>query len=344
VNSRPVLVWLVLVYLAIAAMVMVGGTVRLTGSGLSMVDWKPLMGTLPPLGEEAWNSKFELYQSSPQYQKVNHWMELEDFKHIFFWEYLHRLLGRAIGLLFAVPWLFFVVRGTLRGRAALRTGVAFVLGGMQGLLGWYMVQSGLVDRPSVSHLRLAAHLGLALLVANYVLWLILEAMPAPQPVLGAHDSKARSRTYLGALVLLALISVQVLYGAFMAGTHAGHLFSTFPDFGGRWWPAGMGVMEPLWRDFRDNPITLHLVHRLLGVALLLLVPLWSFRARRAVRCQRQRLAVALLPSVVIAQVGLGVVTVLFSVPVTLAVAHQLGGMTLLSCAVFAVFVFGKRAP
>ncbi len=341
-NSRPVLIWLCVVYLAIAAMVMVGGTVRLTGSGLSMVDWKPLMGTLPPLGEEAWNEKFDLYKDSPQYRTVNHWMELPDFKRIFFWEYLHRLMGRLLGVLFALPWLVFVVRGTLRGRDALRTGVAFVLGGLQGILGWYMVQSGLVDRPSVSHLRLAAHLGLALLVANYVLWLILPGLCAPPPTADSAEARTRRRVRLAALGLLVLVCVQVLYGAFMAGTHAGRLFPTFPDFAGSYWPAGVGVMEPLWLDLRDNPITQHVVHRALGIALLFLVPLWSLLSRTAIRSEGQRLAVALMPSMVLAQAALGIVTVLYSVPTILAVAHQLGGMALLSCAVFTVFVFGSR--
>ncbi len=343
-NSRPVIVWLAIVYLFIAAMVAVGGTVRLTGSGLSMVDWKPLIGAIPPLGEEAWTEKFEMYQQSPQFQKVNHWMRLADFKRIFFWEYIHRLLGRLIGVLFVVPWMWFVASGRLRGKSAIKTFLAFVLGGLQGLLGWYMVRSGLVDRPSVSHLRLAAHLGLALVVANYVLWLILEQVARPPDCLNEEEGRQRRWVYRGALALLALISVQVVYGALVAGTHAGHLFATFPDFGGSYWPEGIASIDPLWRDLRDNPVTLHVLHRGLGVLLLILIPMWSVFARRAIRSQAQRLAAALMVSLVVAQVGLGIVTVLYSVPTTLGVAHQLGGMALLSCAVFAVFVFGKRAP
>ena len=343
-NSRPVIIWLVIIYLAIAAMVAVGGTVRLTGAGLSMVDGKPLMGALPPISEEAWTEKFELYQQSPQFQKVNHWMGLSDFKRIFFWEYIHRLLGRLIGVLFAVPWMWFVATGRLRGRNAAKTSLAFVLGGLQGLLGWYMVRSGLVDRPSVSHLRLAAHLGLALIVANYVLWLILEQRVRPPRSVDEEEERQRRWVYRGALGLLVLISVQVVYGAFVAGTRAGLIFSTFPDFGGTYWPAGMASMEPLWLNLRDNPVTLHVLHRALGGLLLILIPLWSVFARRATRSQAQRLAAALMVSLVVAQVGLGIVTVLFSVPTALGVAHQLGGMALLSCAVFAVFVFGNRAP
>jgi len=341
-NSRPVIIWLVIVYLAIAAMVAVGGTVRLTGSGLSMVDWKPIAGVIPPIGEEAWQQEFELYKQSPEFQKVNHWMELDAFKRIFFWEYLHRLMGRLLGVLFALPWIFFVVTGRLRGKAALKTSIAFVLGGLQGLLGWYMVSSGLVDRPSVSHLRLGAHLGLALVVANYVLWLILEQVVSVPQCADAVEERHRRVTYRGAVALLVLISVQVIYGAFVAGTHAGHLFSTFPDFAGSYWPEGIGSMQPLWLDLRDNPVTLHVLHRGLGLLLLILIPLWFIAARRAVRSEIQALAAALMVSAVLAQVGLGIVTVLFSVPTVLGVAHQLGGMVLLSCSVFAVFVFGRR--
>ena len=343
-NSRPVIVWLVVVYLAIAAMVAVGGTVRLTGSGLSMVEWKPLMGALPPLSEASWTAKFEIYQQSPQFQKVNHWMQLSEFKRIFLWEYAHRLLGRLIGGLFALPWLWFVVSGRLRGKDAAKTAIAFLLGGLQGLLGWYMVSSGLVDRPSISHLRLAAHLGLALVVANYVLWLIL-AQVVPAVAFGdERQERLRRRSWRGAVGLLVLISVQVIYGAFVAGTRAGHLFATFPDFSGSYWPAGMGVIEPLWRDLIDNPVTMNVLHRALGVLLFFLVSLWSWFARPAVRSEVQRLAAALMVSLVVAQVGLGVFTVLFSVPTVLGVAHQLGGMALLSGAVFAVFVFGRRDP
>ena len=344
VDSRPIIIWLLLVYFSIAAMVALGGTVRLTGSGLSMVDWKPLMGTLPPLGEEAWLDKFELYKSSPQFKKVNYWMELADFKRIFFWEYLHRLMGRLLGLIFALPWLWFVVTGRLRGRAAGRTAIAFVLGGLQGVLGWYMVRSGLVDRPSVSHLRLAAHLGLALLVANYVLWLLLEYLVPPLPSAEGATEKARRTALTGAWALLALISVQVIYGAFVAGTRAGHLFATFPDFSGSYWPAGLGTIQPIWLDLRDNPVTLHFIHRFLVLLIAVLVPIWFLVTRKAVRSTPQRLAAALMVSTVVAQVGLGVATVLLSVPPVLGVAHQLGGMALLSCAVFAVFVFGKRSP
>ena len=163
----PVFYWLVAVYLMIAAMVLIGGVTRLTGSGLSMVTWRPLMGTLPPLNEADWLAVFEQYKQSPQYLQVNDWMGLSDFKRIFFWEYVHRLFGRLIGLVFFIPWVWLAFRKHLRGRWAARSAVAFVLGGLQGLLGWYMVKSGLVDEPTVSHYRLAAHLSLAFFVGAF---------------------------------------------------------------------------------------------------------------------------------------------------------------------------------
>ena len=177
-----------------------------------------------------------------------------------------------------------------------------------------------------------------------MLWLILEQVVRPPDGLDEEEGRKHRWVYRGALALLVLISVQVVYGAFVAGTHAGHLFATFPDFGGTYWPEGIASIDPLWRDLRDNPVTLHVLHRGLGVLLLILIPMWSVFAHRAIRSQAQRLAAALMVSLVVAQVGLGIVTVLFSVPTVLGVAHQLGGMALLSCAVFAVFVFGKRAP
>ncbi|MBW2223699.1 MAG: COX15/CtaA family protein [Deltaproteobacteria bacterium] len=178
-TSRLVATWLLFLYLMVFAMVIVGGATRLTGSGLSMVQWHPFMGALPPLSESDWTETFQKYQASPQYKLVNHWMLLSDFKRIFLWEYAHRLLGRLIGVFFIVPWLLFLVQRRLDRPLAWKTFVAFLLGGAQGLLGWFMVKSGLVDNPEVSHYRLAAHLGLALLVGQYLLWLFLDLRAPP---------------------------------------------------------------------------------------------------------------------------------------------------------------------
>ena len=318
---RSVLIWLALLYASIFLMVVIGGTTRLTASGLSMVEWKPLMGALPPLGEAEWLAAFDKYKEFPQYQQVNSWMELADFKRIFFWEYLHRLWGRALGLIFFVPWVVFVARRALRGVWIGKTFIAFVLGGAQGLLGWYMVKSGLVDVPQVSHFRLAAHLMLAAAVANYVLWLALEVRFGP-----------RLRFHGPTWALIGLIALQVLWGAFMAGSDAGTAFTTFPLMDGRWVPAGLGE-----GDFLHSTTAIHFTHRALAYAVVLAVAWWG-RAQRG-HVGLRGAAWSAVVGLVGVQFVLGVVTVLGGVPVVLGVLHQAGGIALLSAATVAGYAW-----
>jgi cytochrome c oxidase assembly protein subunit 15 len=334
-SESAVRAWLLLLVGLIALMVALGGITRLTGSGLSMVEWHPLMGALPPLDEAAWQQVFEQYQQSPQYQQVNHWMALEDFQQIFLWEYLHRLCGRVLGVVFLLPWLFFLLRGWIRGALVWKTALAFVLGGLQGLLGWYMVRSGLVDRPHVSHLRLAAHLGLAFVTVLYILWLWL-GLRWPSP--GPRDQRVvRILCALGGLV-----SLQVVYGAFMAGLRAGLLSNTFPGMLGSWLPfellRGMAVEDAaVW-----SPLGVHILHRALGWTVLFLtlgVGVWARHWSRSLL--QYRLSTALL-GVVSIQFTLGAITVLLSVPTWAAVAHQLGALLLLGVVVAAVHAF--RGP
>ena len=262
--SPRVTQWLWSVYGMIFCMVVIGGVTRLTGSGLSMVEWRPLMGSLPPLSEAEWLRVFDLYKVSPQYQEVNHWMTLTDFKSIFFWEYLHRLFGRLIGLVFFIPWLYFTLKGHLTGSLRLRAFVALILGGSQGLLGWYMVKSGLVDQPEVSHFRLAAHLSLAFVCGMWVFSLILTLT---RPSLKKWQA---DRELYG---FLALLILQIVYGAFMAGTRAGYLYQTFPDLNGSWIAPQWGMMSPWWKDLTSNPDSIHFIHRTLAW----LVVLWGGR-------------------------------------------------------------------
>ena len=249
-TSHLVATWLLCLYLMVFAMVIVGGTTRLTGSGLSMVQWHPLMGALPPLSESDWVETFQKYQASPQYKLVNRWMLLSDFKRIFLWEYAHRLLGRLIGVFFFVPWLFFLVRRRLDGPLAWKTLVAFLLGGAQGLLGWFMVKSGLVDNPEVSHYGLAAHLVLALVVGHYLLWLFLDLRAPPA---GRSRSQPRSTSDAPTWSFIALLALQIVFGALMAGKHAGLVAATFPDMNGEWVPSTLFSIEPWWRDPRRKP-------------------------------------------------------------------------------------------
>jgi cytochrome c oxidase assembly protein subunit 15 len=330
-SSVPLAVrrWLVLVWALVFCMVVLGGTTRLTGSGLSIVEWKPLSGAIPPLTQADWQELWAKYQHSPQYRDVNQWMTLADFKRIFFWEYVHRLVGRAIGAVVLVPWLYFVVRKRLPRALALQTLGLFVLGGLQGLLGWYMVASGLIDEPRVSHFRLAAHLLLAFATGQFVLWLALDAYFPRQPARALP--RARLLPVFGALALLA---VQVCYGAFMAGTHAGYYYPTFPDMNGHYAPAPFFTGNSVVQDALTNPMAIHYLHRLFGWMLLcgaiaIWVFAWRVRARRAVTR-----AAAAMAALTFVQFNLGALTVLRRVDVPWAAAHQAVAYLLVSSAVF----------
>jgi heme a synthase len=325
--------WLLTLFGLVVLMVALGGTVRLTGSGLSMVEWHPLMGAVPPLNATAWGAVFAEYQRSPQFQQVNHWMTLDDFQRIFMWEYLHRLLGRLLGIAFLLPWLYFLVRGQLTGRWAWRTALAFVLGGLQGLLGWYMVQSGLTDRPEVSHLRLAAHLGLAFITALYILWCWLT-LRWPTP---GERRPGALRTLKALSVLVAL---QVVYGAFMAGLRAGYLSSTFPLMQGSLFPtqllSGLSLEEAVvW-----SPAGVHLIHRALGWVVVLATLGSGLWARRQASTSLQRRLCVALVAMGLAQFFLGALTVLLSVQPVVAVMHQVGALVLMSIITACVYSFG----
>ncbi|MET0387343.1 MAG: COX15/CtaA family protein [Polyangiales bacterium] len=326
---RAVRGWLLSLWLLVLLMVMVGGITRLTGSGLSIVEWRPVTGALPPIGEAEWREAFEAYQRSPQFVKQNHWMSLADFKQIFFWEYFHRLLGRAIGVITIVPWLYFVLRRAMPRAVALRTFSVLVLGGLQGVLGWWMVKSGLVNEPRVSHYRLAAHLVLAMGVGQWILWQALELL-APR----AEGVRAPRGLRVAALGVLPLLLLQLIYGAFMAGTHAGYMAATFPDMNGHYTPGHFFISGSLSTDFFDNPLSIHYLHRALAFLVLAYVSclvLASWRQRAELRATALFLLLATL-----GQGLLGVLTVVLHVPLGVAVAHQGGAYVLLGAAVLFV--------
>lgn len=344
---RSVIIWLAGVYAMVVLMVLLGGITRLTGSGLSMVDWRPLMGTLPPLDAAGWQRVFERYQGSPQYRLVNDWMTLGDFKRIFFWEYTHRLVGRLTGLVFVLPWLVLVVRKRMPRALALKSAVAFVLGGLQGLLGWVMVKSGLADVPAVSHYRLAAHLALALLVACWLLWLLfgLLVTPAAAARVPAGDPALLRRLRIAALALLALVVVQVVYGGLMAGARAGYLYQSFPLMNGSLLPSQAFGYQPAWRNLLDNPFGIHVIHRSLGwlVGLSAIALWWGMHTLP--RGALARRAGGWLLALVAVQITLGALTVLLRVPVAVATLHQLGGVAVLSLALLVLYALavGARA-
>jgi cytochrome c oxidase assembly protein subunit 15 len=311
-------------------MVIVGGATRLTGSGLSMVQWHPLMGALPPLSESDWIETFQKYQASPQYKLVNHWMLLSDFKRIFLWEYAHRLLGRLIGVFFFVPWLVFLIRRSLDRPLAWKTFVAFLLGGAQGLLGWFMVKSGLVDNPEVSHYRLAAHLILALVVGQYLLWLFLDVR---RPSARRSPSPRRGMSSAPTWAFIALLALQITFGALMAGKHAGLVAVTFPDMNGEWIPSTLFSIEPWWRDLVENPTSIHFLHRFFGAAVSLSAVGLAYWVHRRAGTRSERSLAWLLAGLTLLQFALGALVVIWSVPLHAAIAHQACAFVVLSVAV-----------
>ena len=326
----------------ILAMVIIGGITRLTGSGLSMVEWHPFMGAFPPISEADWQEVFAKYKETPQYLKVNDWMQLSDFKSIFWWEYIHRLWGRLIGAAFFFPWLYFLIRKRMTARFAKKTLVAFFLGMLQGVLGWYMVSSGLVDRPEVSHHRLTAHLCLAFAVGMYLLWLMLDARPQVTDRPSDRGTGLRRATW----AFIGLLSIQIVWGGFMAGTRAGLLYPTFPDMHGTFMPAAVGEFDSWLADLADNPHTIHFVHRLLAYLCVLAAAAIWFWGRRHVLTPRARLALHALGAGTVIQFVLGVLTVIMHVPTATAVKHQAGAYLLLSVAVVLVHTLraDRRRP
>ena len=313
-GPRAVAAWLLVGAALVAAMVVVGGITRLTHSGLSIVEWQPLVGTLPPLSEGDWQALFDKYRETPQYRVVNRGMSLDEFKGIFWWEYVHRLLGRAIGLVFIVPCAWFWWRGRIDHALGWKLVGVFALGGLQGAMGWYMVASGLVDEPRVSHLRLTAHLGLAFLILGALLWIAFDLLYARRR--GA-PAPARFATAVAGLVF-----VQVLAGALVAGLRAGKAYNTFPLMNGHLVPPEALMLDPWWLNFVNNMATVQLDHRLLAWLLLGLAPWLWLRVHRSAASPRAKHAATLLVGLVAAQFALGVATLLTAVPVALAAAHQ----------------------
>jgi cytochrome c oxidase assembly protein subunit 15 len=328
-------VWLGCVLGMILLMVAVGGITRLTDSGLSMVTWEPILGAWPPVSAADWQHRFDQYRQFPEYQQLRKGMSLEEFKVIFFWEYLHRLLGRLLGLVYAVPLAWFWWRGRIPRWLKLPLLAGLVLGGMQGVMGWYMVKSGLVDDPYVSHYRLAAHLGLAFIVFSYLLWLLLRTWP---PSLRAAPASGAARTW--AYLLVAMVVVQIVWGAFVAGLNAGFMYNTFPKMQGYWIPPFWNQLEPLWRNAVDNPIAVQWIHRALGTSLLVLVLVaWAVLRRDPTVSGDKRGALALFVMLLIGQFWLGVFTLVWMVPLALGVMHQVMACLICGASVYLLHTF-----
>jgi len=335
-RQRGIGIWLLVVAVMVAGMVVLGGLTRLTESGLSMVDWRPITGWLPPLTHESWEAAFRAYQAYPEYQKVNAGMSLEEFQGIFWLEYVHRLWGRLIGVVFAVPLVVLLIRRRVDRPLGWKLAGLFVLGGLQGALGWYMVKSGLVDRPDVSQYRLVAHLGFALLIYGCLLWvafglLLRRAAPAPS---AAEASLAGAALGGRAKAVAALIFLTILSGGFVAGLDAGYAYNTFPLMDGELIPTHLFAVQPWWRSAFEDVTTVQFVHRLLAMVTLAAVLSFRLSLRRRSLAPRARVAVDLLAGWVMVQVGLGIATLLTIVALPLAALHQFSALILLTLALW----------
>ncbi|HEX8126491.1 MAG TPA: COX15/CtaA family protein [Allosphingosinicella sp.] len=332
-RPRAVALWLLAVAALVFLMVLVGGITRLTESGLSIVRWEPIAGTLPPIGDEAWAAEFAAYRQSPQYQLVNTGMSLEDFKSIYFWEYVHRLLGRIIGLAFALPLAWFAWKRAIPRGYGWKLGGLLALGGLQGAIGWWMVASGLVDRPDVSHIRLAVHLLMALTIFATTLWLALDLLR-----LEGEPGARPARMPTAGIWMLSLLFLQFLFGAYVAGLDAGYAYSSWPKMGDQWFPADAPLMEPFLRNFADNPIMVQFVHRWLAFAVAAAALVLASKAWKA----GHRQSGGALAGAVTVQILLGIFTLLSGVELWIAASHQGMAVLLLAAALVAAHRLGRR--
>ncbi len=326
-STRPIAYWLLVCCAMVFAMAVIGAITRLTESGLSMAEWKPLIGILPPLSEAEWHRVFGLYKQTPEFRVYNAWMDLEGFKRIFWWEWFHRLWGQLIGFVFLIPFLRFWSQGRISRELWPKLAGLFLLGGLQGVIGWYMVMSGLVDRPEVSHYRLALHLGMAILIYGLLLRTALGILD-PLPLAGWATESRRLRRH--ARVALGLVGVTIVWGAFVAGTDAGLAYNSFPLMNGQWIPVEVNNLSPWWINPFENTAAIQLTHRALAILTGLVVLVLWLRVRAARLPGRAGRVAALTAGMVLLQIGLGIATLLSVVWIPVAAAHQAGAILVVS--------------
>lgn len=322
-SPRSLAVWLFVCCFMVLATLVVGGVTRLTHSGLSIVEWQPLLGVIPPLTDADWQAVFSKYRQSPEFIHVNNAMDMDGFKYIFWWEWTHRLLGRLIGLVFLLPLFWFLLKKRIPPGLTVRLLGFFVLGGMQGAMGWYMVKSGLVDDPRVSQYRLAAHLGMAFLIFGLMLWTALGLLERRVAVPAGSSLRCLQRTGAG---FALLVLVMVLSGALVAGTHSGAIYNTFPLMGGHWVPPELFDYAPAWKAPFEHHSTIQFDHRLIAWSLFLGLPAFCLSVVRHVPAARP--AVFAVLAMLTLQLTLGIATLLNGVPLVLAASHQAGAMVL----------------
>ncbi len=330
--QRQIGIWLMLCCLMVAMMVWIGGMTRLTGSGLSMTDWHPIHGVIPPITSEEWREEFERYRQSPEYRHINAGMSLAEFQGIFWWEYIHRMAGRLVGLVFGLPLLWFALRRIISLRYSIQLFAIFLLGGVQALMGWIMVQSGLNDVPHVSAYKLTAHLSLAFLLFALLQWQAMRWLVGESP-----GVLSRMRSLTG--VLLVCLVVQIMLGGFVAGLDAGLTYNTYPLMDGRWVPAGVWMLEPWWRNLFENVTMVQFLHR--WVAMLVAgLAIWLWIARRLRASVNDGLSSFALDGmlvVTVTQVGLGIATLLGAVPIGAASLHQMMALLLFALCLLTLY-------
>ncbi|MGY8988627.1 MAG: COX15/CtaA family protein [Flavobacteriales bacterium] len=332
-ESRTIILWLISGCLLIFIMVIIGGITRLTDSGLSMSTWKLIGGTIPPLNPEEWIAAFNVYQATPEGKTNSHYV-LDDFKYIFFWEYLHRMMGRLLGLVFIIPFIYFLVKKKLTRKVIYQSLVLFIMGAMQGGIGWWMVKSGLVDREGVSHFRLAIHLTTAFLTCAFTLWVAL-------PLIYRDKREGNKKLLKLTSWLFILVIIQIIYGAFVAGLNAGKICNTWPKMCGEWIPDSIFMINPFWENFVTNHYGIQFIHRILAFIIVAFVfYIWN-KGRKLQKNHVQRKSLNILLSLVILQTVIGIFTLILVVPISLALIHQLGAFLLLMSVVFSLFTFSK---
>ena len=322
-RNKSVIIWLFSGCFLIFTMVVIGGITRLTDSGLSMSTWK-LIGGAPPLNLEEWITAFDIYKETPEGKMNSHYV-LGDFKYIFFWEYLHRMIGRLLGIVFLIPFCFFLIKKKLSRKLIIQSCILLIMGASQGLIGWWMVKSGLVDRPDVSHFRLAVHLITAFLTCSYALWIALSLI---LPL----ERNGNKYIFYHLVALIVLVVIQIIYGAFVAGLKAGRIYNTWPKMGEQWIPESV---------FLDPGAESQFIHRTLALIIVAFTfYIWK-KGKKIELSKLQNQALNILPAIVSLQTILGILTLIMIVPISLALTHQIVAFFLLMSVVFSLFVFKK---
>ena len=329
-ENRPIILWLISGCLLIFIMVIIGGVTRLTNSGLSMVDWS-VYGEFP--SEENILESYNHWQKTPQGKQL-YSKDFEEFKKIYFWEYIHRMIGRLLGLVFIIPFIYFLVKKKLNKKLISQSLVLFSLGAMQGAIGWWMVKSGLVDRPDVSHFRLAIHLITAFLTCAFAFWVAL-------PLIYTEKREGDNKLLKLTSWLFILVIIQIIYGAFVAGLNAGIGFNSWPKMNGEWIPEAVYSLDPLWKNFLESPYGIQFIHRTLALIIVSFVIYIWYKGREIQHNRLQRKSLNILLSVVILQTVIGIFTLILIVPISLALTHQIIAFFLLMSVVYSIFVFKK---